>query len=128
MTNTQQPRVTKLVVFGPLDEAYLHDDLGMDPVGAQAWEADGFGKRRLFDLEAIELGGGVRSGTRATTGVTAGAGMARVTVGGDTGGGDIGAGAAAGATGFLVLKGASAKRSTASGSCRATTELIGEWW
>jgi hypothetical protein len=25
-------------------------------VGAQAGEADGFGERRLFDLEAIELG------------------------------------------------------------------------
>src|SRR6185503_8381101 len=55
VTYSQQPRVTKLVVVGPLDEADLDDYLWLDPMGAQAREADGFGERRLFDFDLIEL-------------------------------------------------------------------------
>ena len=56
VTHTQQSRMTKLVVFGPLNEADLDDDLRADPVSAYAREADGFGEGRLLDLDAIELG------------------------------------------------------------------------
>ena len=55
LTHTEQPRVPKLVVIRPLNEADLHDDLGLDPMGAQAREADCFSKRRLFDCDLIEL-------------------------------------------------------------------------
>jgi hypothetical protein len=46
--------MAQLVVAGPLDEADLHDDLGTHPVGAQARQPDGFGERRLLDLERVE--------------------------------------------------------------------------
>ena|ERR1043165_6240306 len=55
VTDAQQSRVTKLVVFRPLNEADLHDDLRAHPVRAQAREADGFGEWRLLDLQCVEL-------------------------------------------------------------------------
>ena len=48
--------MAELVVRGPLDEAYLHDDLRVYPVGADAWQADGFGKWRRLCFDLIELG------------------------------------------------------------------------
>ena len=35
-SHTQQPWMAELSVAGPLNEADLHDDLGTDPVGAEA--------------------------------------------------------------------------------------------
>ena len=53
VTHTKQPWVPKLVVIRPLNEAYLDDDLRIDPMGAQAGEADGFGEWGPVDLYAI---------------------------------------------------------------------------
>src|SRR5688572_28732442 len=53
--DSEQPRVAKLAVHGPLDEPALHDDLGLDPVRAHARESYGFGERRRFHLEAVPL-------------------------------------------------------------------------
>ena len=56
VTDAEQPRVTEFVVFGPLNEADLHDYLWADPVSAQAREADGFSKGRRGDFDLVELG------------------------------------------------------------------------
>ena len=55
VTHAQESRVAKLVVFGPLNEADLDDDLRADPVSAYAREAHGFGEGRLGDFEGVEL-------------------------------------------------------------------------
>ena len=47
--------MTELAVLGPLNEAYLYDDLRTHPVGAHAWQADGFGRRRRLYFDLIEL-------------------------------------------------------------------------
>ena len=44
----------ELAVHRPLDERDLHDDLGADPVRAQARQPDALGERRLRDLERIQ--------------------------------------------------------------------------
>jgi hypothetical protein len=36
VANTEKSGVAEFVVFGPLDEAYLHHDLRVDPVSVQA--------------------------------------------------------------------------------------------
>src|SRR5436190_4285168 len=64
--------MTKFVVFGPLDEADLHDRLRTHPVCAQAREADGFGEGRFVDFDLIELGAQVLE----EPGVEAGANLA----------------------------------------------------
>ena len=64
MTDAQQSRVTKLVVFRPLNEADLHYDLRTDPVSAQAREADGFGEWRVLDLQCVELAAQVKQELR----------------------------------------------------------------
>src|SRR5262245_63489514 len=46
--------MAQLVVVGPFDESRLHDDLGPDPVRAQARQAAGARERRLRHLEGIE--------------------------------------------------------------------------
>ena len=35
VANSEKSWVTEFVVFGPLDETDLYDDLGADPVGAE---------------------------------------------------------------------------------------------
>jgi hypothetical protein len=56
VTEGEKSRVAELAVLRPLDEADLNDDLGTDPVGAQAREADGFGEGWFWNLEFVELG------------------------------------------------------------------------
>src|SRR2546426_323203 len=56
VAHAEESGVAELVVPGPLDEAYLHDDLRTHPVGAHAWQADGFGERRRLCFDVIELG------------------------------------------------------------------------
>ena len=55
MTDAEKSRVAEFAVAGPLNEANLDDDLGTNPVGAETWEADGFGEKRLRSFETVEL-------------------------------------------------------------------------
>ena len=47
--------MAQFAVAGPLNESDLHDDFGIDPVGAQAREAGGAGERGLRDFERVEF-------------------------------------------------------------------------
>ena len=48
--------MAEFAVDGPLDKAYMDHDLGTDPMGAQAREADGFGEWWFRNFEFVELG------------------------------------------------------------------------
>ena len=71
--DAEQPGMAKLAVHRPLDEGDLHDDLGPHPVRAHARQADGFGERRLRDLERVQPRAEVEQQLR----VEAGADLAR---------------------------------------------------
>src|SRR5262245_54668714 len=48
--------MAELAVHRPFDEADLHDDLGPDPVRAQARQAGPFRERRRRELDRVEPG------------------------------------------------------------------------
>ena len=60
--------MAELAVPGPLNEAYLYDDLRTYPVRAYARQADGFGKRRRLCFELIELGAEIEEQSRIKAG------------------------------------------------------------
>jgi len=53
-------------------KTYLHDDLWAHPVSAYAWQSDGPGKRRLSNLDLIEL----RTQLEQQCGIKAGSNLA----------------------------------------------------
>ena len=67
-SQAQQSWVAQFAVASPLNEADLHDDLWLHPVGAQTRQANGFGERwfRYFDL--IELGAEIEEHFRVEAG------------------------------------------------------------
>src|SRR6266850_6494722 len=59
--------MSQLTVHGPFNKPNLHHNLGTHPVRAQARQSDGFGERRLWNLDHIQLCAQIQQQLRVET-------------------------------------------------------------